>query len=70
MHNFSNTYYIDKQRFNTLLRLDYIDRYFGALSAGDWTKYLVSFVEEKVNYEASKGNDDLLKKYKELQYET
>ena len=48
----------------------YIDRYFGALSAGDWTKYLVSFVEEKVNYEASKGNDDLLKKYKELQYET
>ena len=48
----------------------YIDRYFETFSIVDWRKYFMSFVEEKVIYEASKGNDKLLKKYKELQYET
>lgn len=48
----------------------YIDRYFENFSIVDWKKYFISFVEEKVNYEASKGNSELLKKYKELLYET
>lgn len=48
----------------------YIDRYFENFSIVDWRKYFMSFVEEKVNYEASKGNSELLKKYKELLYET
>lgn len=48
----------------------YIDMYFKTFSIVDWRKYFISFVEEKVIYEASKGNDKLLKKYKELQYET
>ena len=48
----------------------YIDRYFENFSIVDWRMYFISFVKEKVNYEASKGNSELLKKYKELQYET
>lgn len=47
----------------------YINRYFETFSIVDWRKYFISFVEEKVNYEVSKGNGELLKKYKELQYE-
>lgn len=48
----------------------FINRYFVNLSVSDWEKYFCWFIKEKVRYEMSKGDSDLLRKYKELLYET
>lgn len=48
----------------------YINRYFNGLSISDWREYFDWFVKEKVRYESSKGNSELLRKYQELLYET
>lgn len=48
----------------------YIDRYFVNMSISDWGRYFDWFIKEKVRYESSKGDSDLLRKYKELLYET
>ena len=48
----------------------YIDRYFVNMSISDWVGYFYWFIKEKVRYESSKGDSDLLRKYKELLYET
>ena len=47
-----------------------INRYFVYLSISDWGEYFHWFIKEKVKYEMSKGDSDLLRKYKELLYET
>lgn len=48
----------------------YIDRYFVNMCISDWGGYFDWFIKEKVRYESSKGDSDLLRKYKELLYET